>query len=80
MVRMMKIPERQAATITAAVQLHDTPERRTAYKAAGHTNKRYRWDLLWASGLTELICDSVYPLGCNDDHIDTVLRRAVPEL
>jgi len=79
MVRMMKIPERQAATITAAVQLHDTPERRTAYKAAGHTNKRYRWDLLWAAGLTRWVCDHIYPYA-NDDHIDTVLRRAVPEL
>ena len=76
---MMKIPERQAATITAAVQLHDTPERRTAYKAAGHTNKRYRWDLLWAAGLTRWVCDHIYPYA-NDDHIDTVLRRAVPDL
>ena len=76
---MMKIPERQAATITAAVQLHDTPERRTAYKAAGHTNKRYRWDCLWAAGLTRWVCDHIYPYA-NDDHIDTVLRRAVPDL
>lgn len=76
----MKIRKPFADTITAAVQALDTPARRAAYKAAGHSNKRYRWDLLWASGLTELICDIVYPAGGNDDHIDTVLRRAVPDL
>lgn len=41
---------------------------------------RFRWDLLWASGLSRWISDTLYPTGVNDDHIDTALRKVVREL
>jgi len=46
------------------------------YKQAGLSDKRYRWDILWstpASFRTPWF-DEVYQY-CNDDHIDTALRK-----
>lgn len=42
-------------------------------------DKRYRWDLMYAAGLSRYVCDNVYPYA-NDDHIDTALRQIVKEL
>ena len=75
----MKIQASHYEHLAAAVTPLDTAERRAAYKAAGHTNKRYRWDLTYAARLTPWICSTLYPY-CNDDHIDTALRRIVPPL
>jgi hypothetical protein len=41
---------------------------------------RFRWDLLWASGLSPWMSAVLYPTGVNDDHIDTALRKVVREL
>ncbi len=63
-----------------------TPEQlRTYFEHLAHDpqvadpHKRLRWDLLWSSGLTAWVCDTLYPY-LNDDHIDTALRRAIMEL
>ena len=75
----MKIQPDHAATITAAVQAHDTEAHRRVALLHQHSDKRYRWDCLWAAGLTRWVCDNIYPYA-NDDHIDTVLRQAIPPL
>ena len=41
--------------------------------------KRYRWDLCHASGLTPWICKELYPY-VNDTHIDTALKAIMKEL
>jgi hypothetical protein len=41
--------------------------------------KRYRWDLCHASGLTSWICKELYPYA-NDSHIDTALKAIMKEL
>lgn len=75
----MKIHGDHLAHLRATIEPLDTKERRAAYVAAGLSDKRYRWDLTYAAGLTPWICDTLYPY-CNDDHIDTALRRIVPPL
>jgi hypothetical protein len=45
-----------------------------SYLARGLTEKRWRWDLLYAAGLSQWICDNLYPYA-NDEHIDTALRH-----
>ena len=42
--------------------------------------KRFRWDLSYAAGLTRWVCDTLYPTGVDDSHIDTALRKAVRDL
>jgi hypothetical protein len=53
-------------------------------KAAGFralvTPKRYRWDLLYGAKLSQWVCDTLYPYGINDTHIDTALRQIVAKL
>jgi len=41
--------------------------------------KRYRWDLCYASGLTPWICSTIYPYA-NDTHIDTALKAIMTEI
>ena len=41
--------------------------------------KRFRWDLLWATGQSKWITDVLYSY-LNDTHIDTALRSIVKEL
>lgn len=43
------------------------------------TNKRFRWDLFYAAKLIPFACDTLYSY-CNDEHIDTALRKIVKEL
>lgn len=44
-----------------------------------HSEKRFRWDLMYAAKLTPFICNELYPYA-NDEHIDTALRAIVREL
>lgn len=53
--------------------------RRARYRAERLTDKRYRWDLLWACGMAKFVINTLYDY-CNDDHIDTALREIVPPL
>lgn len=41
--------------------------------------KRLRWDCLYAGGLSQWICDNLYPY-LNDEHLDTALRNIFKEL
>ena len=66
----------EAAILKAKAKLPSLAE----YKANGLSDKRYRWDLLWASGLQ--IGDGKGMPGdlplyayMDDTHIDTALRR-----
>lgn len=83
----MKIKPEHLATMASAIQPLDTPERRQIYlegrfpnaSKVTDLNKRYRWDLLHAAGLTDWLCKMVYPYA-HDDHIDTALRSIVKDL
>lgn len=75
----MKITKSHLAHMSATIAPLDTPELRKAYKDAGLTDKRYRWDLSYRAGLTPWFCSEVYGYA-NDDHIDTALRSIVPAL
>lgn len=53
------------------------------YKDAGLSEKRYRWDALWAARRYDLdtedaLISEIYQYA-NDDHIDTVLRMLANE-
>lgn len=41
--------------------------------------KRFRWDCVYAAKLSGFICHSLYDY-CNDDHIDTALKKIIKEL
>jgi hypothetical protein len=41
--------------------------------------KRLRWDIAYAAGLSQYICDNMYPYA-NDEHVDTVLRNIMKEV
>ena len=49
-------------------------------KAAGLSDRRYRWDLLWMAKIegntSSWICRNLYSY-LDDTHIDTALRRIV---
>ena len=81
----MKIKPEHFAVLKTAVEKFDTPFHRSRYKAAGLSDKRFRWDCLWASKVR--IGDGVGIKGdldlyayMNDDHIDTALRSIVKPL
>lgn len=44
-----------------------------------HAERRLRWDLSYKAGLTQYICDNVYPYA-NDTHLDTALRSIMREI
>lgn len=73
----MKLTTEHQKALKDAITPLDTAERRARY--AGLSDKRYRWDLLWAAKLADLVVGQIYKYA-NDDHIDTVLRRIVPPL
>ena len=78
----MKIPKETLELLKEKIESLDTEERRLAYHEdrfprADRTkdkDKRYRWDLLYATRQHELIYDY------KDAHIDTALRKIVPPL
>ena len=79
----MKMKPEHFAQLAAAVQVvrQNNPGVSAAtYAAKGLTEKRYRWDLLYACKIDGRsgnlwICDLYSYL--NDDHIDTALRAVV---
>jgi hypothetical protein len=78
----VKILPEHIAHMRAAMEPLDTPERRAIYIAGNYPNAgrtqnvamRYRWDLLYAAGLSSWGCSTVYPYA-NDEHIDTAMRH-----
>lgn len=75
---MLEALRRRMTTITPQ-QLRTYFEHLAHDPRVADPHKRLRWDLLWSSGLTTWVCDTLYPY-LNDDHIDTALRRAMQEL
>ncbi len=73
---------RAAAPCHAVLAHHASVAKEPRYQpgAAGNLPKRMRWDLFWAASNRHPIAKEAYALGCNDDHIDTALRRAMVEL
>jgi hypothetical protein len=80
----MKVSNDHLAALRSAVAPLDTDENRDRYRrrdipradAVQDIDKRYRWDLLYASrALTGDLCAAY-----NDSHIDTALRAIVPAL
>lgn len=80
----MKVTDNHLAELKAAIEPLDTPERRARYLRGDFLNadkikdldRRYRWDLLWESGVYHKLDARYY----NDGHIDTALRAIVPAL
>ena len=80
----MKIQPNHYATMRDKIALvaGDAARRRDCIIHEGRAKdieKRLRWDLLYAAGLSQWICDNLYSYA-NDDHIDTALRAIVREL
>lgn len=75
----MKMKDEHLDVIRTAVQKADEDRRRQIYRDQGLSDKRYRWDLLWSSGMSKWVSDHLYPY-LTDDHIDTALREIVPAL
>lgn len=44
------------------------------YLKLGLSEKRWRWDCLWAAGISQWVSDNIYPYA-NDEHIDSALKR-----
>jgi hypothetical protein len=80
----MRVTSEHLTALKEKIEPLDTPERRVLYikgafpnaSLTKDLNKRYRWDLFWASGASKLLYDTDY----NDSHIDTALRSLVPEI
>lgn len=80
----MKVTAEHRELLRSRITPLDTPEVREAYREGRYpraeltqdVNKRYRWDLLWASKAYSEIWDAGY----NDAHIDTALRSLVSAL
>lgn len=83
----MKIKPEHLAWLKAGIEPLDTAERRNLYlegrfpnaDKVRELNKRYRWDLLHAAGLTGWLCDTLYRYA-HDDHVDSALRSIVKDL
>lgn len=83
---IMKIKPEDYEKIKSAVQhvLDKRPDAMQVYIDSGKTAKRFRWDVLYASGLK--IGDGIGTQGdvnvygyAHDDHIDTALRTIMKE-
>lgn len=82
----MKMKQEHFEYLRERIAPLDTPSNRQAYREGRFSkadrtkdkDKRYRWDLLWATGQVGWMCGNLDYL--NDDHIDTALRRIVPPL
>lgn len=81
----MKIKPEHAAHIRTCIRATFTPvmvdNMRATIKAEGKARDpemRLRWDLTYGAGLSQWLCDNIYPYA-NDAHLDTVLRGIVSE-
>ncbi len=57
------------------------PDAQNHYAKAGHSDKRFRWDILHSAKIdgersSTFLCDVIYKYA-NDDHIDTALRQII---
>ena len=82
----MRMPKEHVEMLEGAFAklnaLDPLSERRSRYEAEGLSPKRFHWDCYWdARALGHVpqnwVCEVVYPLGMNDSHVDTALRKAL---
>jgi hypothetical protein len=78
----MKISKAHYETMKAAVDqvILAAPKAEESYRSHGLSPMRFRWDCLRSAVIDgkpgiQWLCDTLYPAGLNDDHIDTALRR-----
>lgn len=80
----MKLPKECVEELRSAIAPLDTIELRESYRTGNFPrselvkdlDKRYRWDLLGASGVDVCAFYDLYDV--NDSHIDSALRTIVP--
>lgn len=74
----MKIKPEHIEALEKVVSPFYSEAAASAYKAAGLSDKRYRWDALWAASDSNAgfgaLMSEIYQYA-NDEHIDTVLRK-----
>lgn len=75
----MKITKEHLQIMAEAIKPLDTEERRKTYREQGLSDTQYRFDLLYRSGLTYFVCDTLYKY-VNDTHIATALKHIVPSI
>lgn len=75
----MKMLKEHYEELAKVVKAQDTPENRKEYKRRQLSNMRYRWDCLWRAKQERFMTETLYQY-LNDDHIDTALRKIVPDL
>jgi len=75
----MKMTREHFDQLATILRPHDTEFHRSRYAAAGHSTRRYQWDLVRHAGAMSFICDALYQY-LNDDHIQTALNRIVKPL
>lgn len=72
----MKMSKENFAALSAGIVNSGALDYEGAYRDAGRTHKRFRWDCYWhASKKYESLRALVH--GLNDSHIDTALRKIV---
>lgn len=71
----MKMTKKDFTALSVIIKdtITDNPDMAKQYKKLNLSDKRYRWDLLYLSGV-EI---TKYYDYLNDDHIDTALRKIV---
>jgi len=81
----MKIRKEHFEAMRAGISdfLVERPCLTRMYQDAGLAIGRFRWDALYGATIEGMpgcawVCKTLYPY-CNDDHIDTALRRIVPD-
>lgn len=75
----LKITPEHVAHIAAAIAPFDTDDRRAEYKAAGFSDTRYAFDLLYLAKLSPWLCNTIYRYA-DDSHIGSALRSIVRPL
>ncbi len=79
----MKVSQEQYEHIRDAVSgvvSKNGPEKIAAFRATQTTERQFRWNLLWAAGISAWIASELQDHGVKDDHIDTALRKVMKEL
>lgn len=69
----MKVNKHDYDALRVAVLSKHSKDIQHNYREQGLSDKRYRWDLLWASKFN---FGAMYDY-CNDTHIDTALRKII---
>lgn len=75
----MKIRPDHYAHLRTVIHVFDTPATRQLYIESKLSDERYRWDLTYRAGMSDWVCNHLYPY-LDDAHIDTALRAIVPPL